>query len=114
MLDDGDQTAVDTVELLRRRLEKIEIILFGKNDIDKPEETVPHGKDRAVLSRLPRLESNLTKLASKSAVVDDLLKLCKVDNTLLAPHTDVVTRYYSSRSFQAYQTGHSPRLADNV
>ena len=79
MIDNTEQTAKDTVDLLKQRLRRIEYFLTGHDPAQEPlQEAASEGKDCTVLTRLSEVEHNLTKLASKSPTVNHLLKLRKL------------------------------------
>jgi hypothetical protein len=72
-----DQTTVETIELLEVRLRRIEYAVCGQVD----EATLSNNK-QPISKRLSELEHSLHQLASKSRVVQDLLRLRKY-----TPHT---------------------------
>ena len=79
MTDDTERTARETVDLLEQRLRRIEYFLTGHDPAQEPlQEAAADRKDRTVLTHLSQVGQNLTKLASKSPTVNDLLKLCKL------------------------------------
>ena len=65
-----DKTAVETIDLLEARLRRIEYAICGEVD----EDTISTNNQSAS-KRLAELEHALHQLASKSRVVQDLLKL---------------------------------------
>lgn len=65
-----DKTAIETIDLLEARLRRIEFATCGQVK-DAP---VGNGQPSA-MQRLGKLESSLHQLASKSRVVQDLLRL---------------------------------------
>jgi len=65
-----DKTAIETIDLLEARLRRIEYAVSGKTD----EATISGTKPSAV-KRLADLEYSLHQLASKSRVIQDLLRL---------------------------------------
>jgi hypothetical protein len=67
-----DKIAVETIDLLEARLKRIEYAVCGH--VEEP--TLSSGKAPAV-KRLADLEHSLHQLASKSRVVQDLLRLRK-------------------------------------
>ncbi len=73
-----DKIAIETIDLLEARLRRIEFAISGQvNDA-----SLTNSKG-SVTQRLSRLESSLHQFASKSRVVQDLLKLCKLCVSLL-------------------------------
>lgn len=67
-----DETALETIELLEARLRRIEYAVCGEADkVSLTKRDVPASK------RLSELEHALHQLASKSRVVQDLLRLRK-------------------------------------
>ncbi|KAI9719555.1 MAG: hypothetical protein M1812_003325 [Candelaria pacifica] len=85
--------AMDTVELLQTRLQRIEYLLTGK--IGEIDSTVSYdnGEEhlQTVIARLTSLESSLSRLSSTSPVASDLLKLHKQHRDLfqIKPVEDV-------------------------
>jgi len=65
-----DKTAVETIDLLEARLRRIEYAVCGQLD----ESSIVRSKTSAT-QRLASLEHSLHHLASKSRVIQDLLKL---------------------------------------
>ncbi|TVY30127.1 hypothetical protein LHYA1_G001073 [Lachnellula hyalina] len=65
-----DKTAIETIDLLEARLRRIEYAICGR--VEEAASTT--GKTSAV-KRLGQLEHSLHQLASKSRVIQDLLKL---------------------------------------
>ena len=79
MTDDTEQTAKETVDFLEQRLRRIEYFLTGQDPAHESlQEVAAEGKDRTVLTRLSEIEHNLSKLASGSPVISDLLKICEL------------------------------------
>jgi hypothetical protein len=70
-----DKTAVETIDLLEARLRRIEYVVCGQ--VDEP--TLTDSKKSAA-QRLAAIEYSLHHLASKSRVVQDLLRLRKFPN----------------------------------
>lgn len=64
-----DKTALETIDLLEARLKRIEYAVCGHVD----EATISRGDNAA--KRLADLEHSLHQLASKSRVIQDLLRL---------------------------------------
>ena len=78
MTDDLERNARHTVDLLEQRLQRIEYFLTGQDPAhDYLQDAASGGRDRTVLTRLSKVESNLARLASNLPVVNDLLRLCK-------------------------------------
>jgi hypothetical protein len=65
-----DKTAVETIDLLEARLRRIEYAVCGHVD-----EATNTGNKTSAVKRLGELEHSLHQLASRSRVVQDLLKL---------------------------------------
>jgi len=65
-----DRTAIETIDLLEARLRRIEFAIRGQTD-----ETTTPGSKASAAKRLADLEHSLHQLASKSRVVQDLLRL---------------------------------------
>ena len=92
-----DKTAVETIDLLEARLRRIEYAVCGQTDIIDAST-----KDTAA-KRLAQLEHSLHQLASKSDVVQDLLRLrmfAKYASTL--PHPLILLRRETPRSFPVH------------
>jgi hypothetical protein len=66
-----DKTATETIELLEARLRRIEYAVCGQLD----EASLSKNNNGSATQRLQSLEHSLHQLASKSRVVQDLLKL---------------------------------------
>ena len=70
------RTAIETLDSLESRLQRIEWHLSGSDEVEEVlQNVVTQGKDYTVQARLARLESNLGKLSSRSPVVRQLLQL---------------------------------------
>lgn len=67
-----DKTAIETIELLQARLRRIEFAVCGQ-----VEESALSSNKHSATQRLTALEHSLHQLASKSRVVQDLLRLRK-------------------------------------
>jgi hypothetical protein len=65
-----DKTAVETIDLLEARLRRIEYAVYGHVD----EASMSSSKGSAT-QRLQSLEHSLHQLASRSRVIQDLLRL---------------------------------------
>ncbi|PMD14212.1 hypothetical protein NA56DRAFT_399078 [Hyaloscypha hepaticicola] len=65
-----DKTAIETIELLQARLRRIEYAVCGQVD-----ESALSSNKQSATQRLTALEHSLHQLASKSRVVQDLLRL---------------------------------------
>lgn len=107
MSNPEEKTALATIDLLERRLERIRTLLTGNEDADESLQNIaPLGKERTVLARLAKVEDGLSKLSNKSPVLGGLLKLCKSspDFNCLAAHTSEFRRG-ALRSFPAHYDG---------
>ncbi|KAH8588103.1 hypothetical protein B0O99DRAFT_656141 [Bisporella sp. PMI_857] len=69
MDDTFDKTAAESIDLLEARLRRIEYAVCGQTDIAEANTKV------SAMKRLAQLEHSLHQLASKSQVVQDLLRL---------------------------------------
>ena len=79
----ANKTALETVELLEFRLRRIEFLLTGSDEgQEQLQKVAAQGRNHGLSARLASLENNLARLSSKSAVVRDLLTLCKLTVTL--------------------------------
>jgi hypothetical protein len=65
-----DKTAVETIDLLEARLRRLEYVVSGQVD-----ESALLSNKKSAAQRLATLEHSLHQLASKSRVVQDLLRL---------------------------------------
>ena len=78
MSNPSDEIALETLDALESRLQRVEWFLSRS---DKAKESLhqvaARGRDQTVQGRLAGLESNLGKLSLKSQVVRDILKLCE-------------------------------------
>ena len=71
-------TALETLDALESRIQRVEWYLSGSDEVeDALQEVSAQGRDQTVQSRLARLENNLGKLSSSSQVVSGLLRLCQ-------------------------------------
>lgn len=76
MSETGIKTALVTLASLDARLQKVQWYLSGSDEADDIlRGVISQGRDHTIQTRLARLESNLSKLCSRSPVVRDLLKL---------------------------------------
>lgn len=73
-----DKTAIETIELLQARLRRIEYAVCGQVD-----ESALSSNKLSATQRLTALEHSLHQLASKSRVVQDLLRLRKFPVAIL-------------------------------
>ena len=77
MNDSMDAAALETIELLEQRLDKVRFLLSGDYRIeDDVRHVKEHGKNQTVLARLSSIETTLSQLAEKSPTVRRLLQLC--------------------------------------
>ena len=74
---DEESIALETIELLEARLQRVEFFVKGTDDHQGFEQIAIQGKEHSIQRRLQRLEQSLQKLASKSRVVRDTLDLCE-------------------------------------
>ncbi|KAI4135766.1 MAG: hypothetical protein LQ347_000401 [Umbilicaria vellea] len=71
-----DKTATVTIELLEYRLRRIEFVLSGNEEAQSVlQQAAAQGKGFTTHARITRLEEALSKLSSKSTIVDQLLRL---------------------------------------
>lgn len=76
MSETTTRTALATLDSLEARLQKVQWYLSGSDEVeDTLQGVIVQGQDYTVQARLARLENNLSKLSSRSSVVQDLLKL---------------------------------------
>jgi hypothetical protein len=75
-----DKTAVETIDLLEARLRRIEYAVCGQVN-----ESALSGNKTSAARRLAALEHSLHQLASKSRVVQELLRLREFLATNLIP-----------------------------
>lgn len=88
MSNPEEKTALATIDLLERRLERIRTLLTGNEDADESLQNIaPLGKERTVLARLAKVEDGLSKLSNKSPVLGGLLKLYAAHSDLFQPTT---------------------------
>ena len=73
----GNKTALDTIELLQYRLQRVEHYLTGSDDCQEQlQKVAAQGRDHGVIARLAQVEDKLSRLAAKLPFVHDLLSLC--------------------------------------
>ena len=78
MSDGSTKIALDTLDALESRLQRVGWYLSGDNEVGEVLQNVKaEGRDQTVQARLARLENNLGKLSSRSHEVRELLNLCK-------------------------------------
>ena len=76
MSENGTKTALLTLASLEARLQKLQWYLSGSDEADDIlQRVISQGRDHTIQARLARLESDLSKLCSRSPAVRDLLKL---------------------------------------
>jgi hypothetical protein len=73
-----DEIALETLDALESRLQRVEWFLSGSDEAEESlHQVVARGRDQTVQGRLAGLESNLGKLSLNSQVVRDILVLCE-------------------------------------
>ncbi len=78
MSDGSTKIALETLDALESRLQRVSWYLSGDNEVgDALQNVKAERRDQTVQARLARLENNLGKLSSKSHEVRELLNLCK-------------------------------------
>ncbi|KAL2043820.1 hypothetical protein N7G274_003340 [Stereocaulon virgatum] len=94
----SDEIALETLDALESRLQRIEWFLSGGDEAKESlHQVAARGRDSTVQGRLARLESNLGKLSSKSPVVREILKLYAKHPNLFQPTvSDVPTTLSTS------------------
>ena len=110
MSETPTKTAHATLDSLEARLRKVQWYLSG-NDGDKVEDTLRGVRaDDTVQARLVRLEKDLGKLSSRSAVVRDLLKLrwYPLSNCIFLTNKALINRCFLSRSLSPYNNHRRP------
>lgn len=74
-----DETAIETIELLESRLQRVQFLLTGRAFADADVLGIAGaGKDDCIPARLKRLEKALTDLSAISRVAHDALSLCQL------------------------------------
>ncbi len=87
MGDNSTKIALETLDALESRLQRVGWYLSGENEVGEVLQKVKaEGRDQTVQARLARLENNLGKLSSRSPEVRELLKLCKSASPICRPH----------------------------
>ena len=82
MGDGSTKIALETLDALESRLQRVVWYLSGENEVGGLLHKVKvEGRDQTVQARLARLENNLGKLSSRSHEVHQLLRLCKSAST---------------------------------
>lgn len=86
MSDGSTKIALETLDALESRLQRVGWYLSGDNEVDEVLQNVKaEGRDRTVQARLARLENDLAKLSSRSHEVRELLNLCKAAYPICRP-----------------------------
>lgn len=79
MVQSQDETALETIELLESRLQRVQFLLTGRAFTDADVLGITGaGEDECIPARLKRLEKALTDLAATSRVAHDALSLCQL------------------------------------
>ena len=82
MSDGSTKIALETLDALESRLQRVAWYLSGENEVgDVLHKVKVEGRDQTVQARLARLENNLGKLSSRSHEVHQLLSLCESAST---------------------------------
>ncbi|TAQ84551.1 hypothetical protein B7494_g7129 [Chlorociboria aeruginascens] len=102
-----DKTATETIELLEARLRRIEYAISGRQ-VEYP---VPSNQQASAASRLTDLEHSLHQLASKSRVIQDLLRL-REDGTSLYDCKLILVDARHPDLFQSVATDDLPTTLD--
>lgn len=108
MTDGSTRIALETLDALESRLQRVNWYLSGDNEEGGVLQNVKgEGRDQTVQARLARLENDLGKLSSRSHEVRELLNLCKS-----AYHTCRLNLTWSPRfeipgSLPVYHIGHA-------
>ena len=77
MSDGSTKIALETLDALESRLQRVAWYLSGDNEVGEVLQNVKaEGRDQTVQARLARLENNLGKLSSRSPEARELLGLC--------------------------------------
>ena len=111
MSETPTETARATLDSLEARLRKVLWYLSG-SDGDKVEDTLRGVKaDETVQARLVRLEKELGKLSSRSAVVWDLLRLrwYSLTKRIFLANEGFIHRCFLSRSLSPYNKHQRPQ-----
>ena len=78
MSNGSTKIALETLDALESRLQRVGWYLSGDNEVGEVLQNVEaKGREQTVQARLARLENNLGKLSSRSHEVRELLNLCK-------------------------------------
>ncbi|KAL8686381.1 MAG: hypothetical protein Q9218_007146 [Villophora microphyllina] len=76
MTQDGHSSALAMLDDLQYRLQRIEFVLSGSDNPQKPlEAVVSKGRDHTITARLASLERKLSSMSEQSPIVHDLLQL---------------------------------------
>lgn len=77
MSNPEEKTALATIDLLERRLQRIRILLNGNGEAEESIQDSPSlGKEQTVLARLAKVENGLSKLSIQSPALGGILKIC--------------------------------------
>jgi hypothetical protein len=104
-----DKTAVETIDLLEARLRRIEYAICGEVD-----EATISTNNQSASKRLAELEHALNQLASKSRVVQDLLKLREYLRMLGRTHYRLFTDARHPDLFQSLHSDDLPTTLDTA
>lgn len=100
-----DKTATETIDLLEARLRRIQYAVHGGQV--KEQESTASSTEEPAAKRLADLEHKLHQLASKSRVIQDLLRLRKTSTTY------VLCQIIDPEQMQDIQTSSNPLAPKN-
>lgn len=108
MSNGSTKMALETLDALDSRLQRVVWYLSGENDVgDILHKVKVEGRDQTVQARLARLENNLGKLSSRSHEVYQLLNLCTSASSTCRLLLTRNPRFEIPRSLPAYHVGHT-------
>lgn len=76
MTQNPANSALDMLDDLQHRLQRLEFFLSGSDDPQKPlEAVISKGRDHTITTRLAGLERKLSSMSEQSPIIHDLLQL---------------------------------------
>ena len=108
MTDSSTRIALETLDALESRLQRVNWYLSGDNEEGEVLQNVKaEGRDQTVQARLARLENDLGKLSSRSHEFRELLNLCKSAYPTCRLILTWCPRFEIPGSLPVYHIGHA-------
>ncbi|KAI4199923.1 MAG: hypothetical protein LQ350_004275 [Teloschistes chrysophthalmus] len=112
MTQNPANSALDMLDDLQHRLQRLEFFLSGSDDPQKPlEAVISKGRDHTITTRLAGLERKLSSMSEQSPIIHDLLQLQAAHPTLFHPaksDLDTIPSTLSTEEILAIVNAHAP------